>query len=401
MMHGIVMKITEQCVVVLCEDGKFRNLPHLPDKPKLGDRIPVVAEVESIPVRKHYASRWFRQAWWVAASILLLIGAVFWWNPFTGNASTLVAIDINPSMELYVKQDGRIEKVKPLNDDARKLLSKREYKGQNFYEAVDIILDDAKKQGYLNVDEGKNLIMLSTMNLSSTPFQLNKAKIGTSESGYELEWFEADQSLKDKAEEAELSLNKYIVYEKAKEQGIELEIEELRSHSIVSILNGAGVDPQRLFDGAEDEVIEPESQVNSSEEGSNNKIKDEEQADSESGKEKGTLKKETQKEKEKESQQQGQDTSQDRKQPSNNTVNRGTSSQKQDAGESTKEPAKNGTTDGSKKDSSFKNIDKSEPGKGENRSDEGKKAKNNVSGEDKPGKTNPDKNREESGHKAQ
>ncbi|MNP54711.1 hypothetical protein D3C76_1492880 [compost metagenome] len=82
-------------------------------------------------------------------------------------------------------------------------------------------------------------------------------------------------------------------------------------------------------------------------------------------------------------------------------MNRGTSSQKQDAGESTKEPAKNGTTDGSKKDSSFKNIDKSEPGKGENRSDEGKKAKNNVSGEDKPGKTNPDKNREESGHKAQ
>ncbi|SDF22277.1 hypothetical protein SAMN04488542_10794 [Fontibacillus panacisegetis] len=401
-MHGIVMKITEQCIVVLCEDGKFRNIPHLADMPKLGDRIPIVAtaDVDSIPVRKKYASRWFRQAWWLAASILLLIGAVFWWNPFTGNASTLVALDINPSMELYVKQDGRIEKIKPLNDDAKKLLSEREFIGQDIYEAVHIILGEAKKQGYLNADEGKNLIMLSTMDLSSTPFQLNKEKIDTAEEGYELEWFEADQSLKDKAEKAELSLNKYIVYEKAKEQGIELNIEELRAHSILSTLNGVGVEPQRLFTGAEDDIIEPKPQIDSSKE-KQIKVKDGEQAGSGSGKEKDTQKQTTQKEKEKENQQQGQTTSQDKKQPSNITKNRGDSSQKQEPKEPAKEPAKNGATDGTKKGSSLNNKDNSEPGKGENRPDEGKKAKNNVSGENKPGNTNPDKNREESGHKGQ
>lgn len=80
MMHGVVMKITEKCIVVLCEDGTFRNLPHLPDMPQLGDRIPVEA-ARSVPARKRHVGRWLRQAWWLAASIVLLIGAVFYGSP--------------------------------------------------------------------------------------------------------------------------------------------------------------------------------------------------------------------------------------------------------------------------------------------------------------------------------
>lgn len=250
MMHGVVMKITEQCIVVLCEDGTFRNLPHLPDMPQLGDRIPVKTAARSAPARKRHAGSWLRQAWWLAASVLLLVGAVFLWKPATGSASTLVAIDINPSMELYVKQDGRIDRVKPLNDDAKKLLSARKLKGQNFYEAVRVILDEARKQGYLNVDKGRKWIMLSTVELRSAPFLPDKQKVGGAEKGYEMEWFEADRELMDKAKAAELPLNKYIVYQQAKEKGIRLNIKDLRSHSIPDALTGAGIDPQRFFDGA-------------------------------------------------------------------------------------------------------------------------------------------------------
>lgn len=249
-MHGIVMKITEQCIVVLCEDGKFRNIPHLPDMPQLGDRIPVTAAVEALPGRKHHATRRFRQAWWVVASILLLVGSVFLWNAFTGGGpSTLVAIDINPSIELYVERSGRVERVKLLNDDARKLISERELKGQDFYKAVHVIFDEAEEQGYLDAGKGKKWILLSTVDLKSAPFQLDKQKIGTTGNGYELEWFKADRKLMEKAEEAELTLNKYIVYEKAKGKGIELNIEDLRSHSIAAALTGAGVDPQHFFSG--------------------------------------------------------------------------------------------------------------------------------------------------------
>lgn len=269
MMHGVVMKITEECIVVLCEDGTFRNLPHLPDMPQLGDRIPVEA-ARSVPARKRHAGRWLRQAWWLAASIVLLIGAVFLWKPSTGNASMMVAIDINPSMELYVRQDGRIDRVKPLNDDAKKLLSERELKGQNFYDAVHAIVDEAAKQGFLNAGEGKKWILLSTVELRSAPFVPDKQKVETSENGYDLEWFEADRELMKKAQKAKLSLNKYIVYEKAGEKGIRLNIDDLRSRSVDAALAGAGVDPQRFFDGAGShaETVPPSDPAKAAPEGS-------------------------------------------------------------------------------------------------------------------------------------
>lgn len=270
MMHGVVMKITEKCIVVLCEDGTFRNLPHMPDMPQLGDRIPVETPARSAPARKRHDGRWLRQAWWLAASIVLLIGAVFLWKPSTGNASTMVAIDINPSMELYVRQDGRIDRVKPLNDDAKKLLSERELKGQNFYDAVHAIVDEAAKQGFLNAGEGKRWILLSTVELRSAPFVPDKQKVETSENGYDLEWFEADRELMDKAQKAKLSLNKYIVYEKAGEKGIRLNIDDLRSRSVAAALAGAGVDPQRFFDGAGShaETVQPSAPANAAPEGS-------------------------------------------------------------------------------------------------------------------------------------
>ncbi|MNW55642.1 hypothetical protein D3C74_333210 [compost metagenome] len=207
-------------------------------------------------------------------------------------------------------------------------------------------------------------------------------------------------------------MNKYIVYEKAKEQGIELDIDDLRAHSIVTTLHGVGVDPQSLLTSAADNITEPKSQVDSSKEKQfEGKDGDEAGSGKQKEKQRDTQKQKTQKENE--SQQQGQNTSQDKELPSNNTENSGTSPQKQNNGtspqkqvskqpvkepvkEPAKEPVKNGAANGTKKDSSLNNKEKSES---DEDGYEGKKLKNSTLEDNKPMNTNPDKKHGESGHK--
>ncbi|MGG6311707.1 anti-sigma-I factor RsgI family protein [Paenibacillus macerans] len=249
-MYGTVMKITEKSIVVLCEDGTFRNLPRPSVLPGLGDKIPVTVTERPTGARKR-SFKAARIAWPAAASILLLLGIVILLNfmPRSTGPLTVVAIDINPSIELGVASTGKVEEVKLVNDDAKSFVTKRQLEGKTFDEAVGQIIIEAEKQGFLEAGTAKTWIWMTLVppeNNDNPAFAIDRSSIAIKDS-YKLELFTATPEQVKKAAEADLSINKYLVYEQAEAQGVQLDIAELRTHSIVSVLQAAGIAPNVLI----------------------------------------------------------------------------------------------------------------------------------------------------------
>ncbi|WP_442601706.1 anti-sigma-I factor RsgI family protein [Paenibacillus sp. KN14-4R] len=246
-MQGVVFKITDNRIVVLCDDGKFRNLPHSPVMPALGEKI----TLPELPLANEKQTKVWKinKRWMAVASFLLLVSLTLILNLTLLSTPTvaMVAIDINPSIELFVDSKGKVNKASLMNEDAKWMISEKELKGKEFYEAIQIIISKAKEQGYLDLETDKKFVLMSIVDTGKASFQVDPNKVTPEENDVQLELYYTDQQQQEKAKEAGLTLNKYIVYEQAKQMGVEIQLEELRTHSVVSSLNQAGVDPQLFF----------------------------------------------------------------------------------------------------------------------------------------------------------
>ncbi|MBM6996649.1 hypothetical protein IM700_013425 [Paenibacillus sp. DXFW5] len=245
------MKITKDNIVVLCEDGTFRNLPKPEVLPGLGEQISVTSSARNGNVNRRNI-RLTRTISSVVASVLLLIGVVFLfqWMRQTTEPLTRVAIDINPSIQLGVTSTGKVREVNLVNDEAKLLITPRQLKGKTFSEAVGQIITQAKRDGYLEDGTTKTWIWMTLIppeNSDAPAYSIDRSSLPISES-YNLELFTATPVQVEKAAEAHLSVNKYRVYEQAQMQGIKLDITELQTHSIVSVLQAVGITPASLFE---------------------------------------------------------------------------------------------------------------------------------------------------------
>lgn len=260
-MQGTIMKITEKCIVVLCQDGTFRNLPLPAELPKLGESI----NVDLVHRPQRLGRHRFKSSMWVAAaSILLIIGAVVLLNSFTGTKQplTLVAVDINPSVELWVDQEEKIKEVELINDDAKLLVSEQDLEGKPIYEALGLIIGKAEQGGYLDSRSNKKWVWITVVpprGMETSVLTIDRNKLPAFKKDYSLEVFTANQALVEQAKKANLTINKYVVYRQAHDQGIDMDMAKLRTHSIVSVLASVGVEPETLFKDEVNPSVEQQS----------------------------------------------------------------------------------------------------------------------------------------------
>lgn len=100
---GTVMKVTEQYIVVLCMEGTFKNLPRSAHElPMIGDEM----HFSVAKGRNPFHVMWKKYAL-MASCILMLIVALSVIKSYTSNVQPayILAIDINPSIELYTDED--------------------------------------------------------------------------------------------------------------------------------------------------------------------------------------------------------------------------------------------------------------------------------------------------------
>ncbi|MFC4769456.1 anti-sigma factor domain-containing protein [Effusibacillus consociatus] len=241
---GLVMKITDRYMVVMCDDGIFRNLP-------LPEQIPSVGERIGVPLRKkkQISLSWLSA---VAAIFLIFLGSIIWFQ-LQPKYSHVVAIDINPSLELYLNSEGRVMQARSLNQDAETLLKNLSVDSLILNDAIQLVLRKSVDLGYIK-KEKENLIMVTVAKLKGKseiiPKTIESLVTKTLQSE-NIDGFvrveQADKSLYKESKQKGLSLNKLTLEKQAEQRGIPMDFEKAASDSIQQVLQKAGVSKEEFF----------------------------------------------------------------------------------------------------------------------------------------------------------
>ncbi len=111
------------------------------------------------------ATKTYRRASWqrwvaiAAVFALFLGGGLFMFTLFGGQASAVIALDVNPSLEIEVDDDGEVVRVNALNEDASAVLDGMKLKGVDVDVAVNAIIGSMLQKGYISAD--KNSVLIS------------------------------------------------------------------------------------------------------------------------------------------------------------------------------------------------------------------------------------------------
>lgn len=167
---------------------------------------------------------------------------------FSTNEFAYVDIDINPSVEIAIDKNENVLKAKALNSDGQVLLDTVKLKNIELSDAVTLLLDKSKEIGFISTNNNK--VILSTSINSDTVSDSDVEKINTmvsnlkeiaDKSGVDSEIIKLSSEDRKEALEIGLSMGKYYIYNKAKYEGINLDVEDVKNASVESLLSKVAV----------------------------------------------------------------------------------------------------------------------------------------------------------------
>lgn len=270
--EGLVIEINEQHMVVMCDDGMFRNLPLPEQLPRIGERVIVDLTARLAGQRRpSFISRtgqWTKMISAAAVLLLVLISALFWQTMGQNQAFGMANVDINPSVNLYFDEKGMIIKVETLNGDGEKVTESLDLLDKPIVQAIPLIWESALNQGYLH-NNRENAMMVSVVPLNDEQ-ERNKAveayvaqikqelRTGWEQQGITgyIEVLAVELTVKEAAEKTKVSVNKYILQQEAIGMGMVIHDDELDS-SIYEIVNKGNL--RQFFEkiNAEDKKDKP------------------------------------------------------------------------------------------------------------------------------------------------
>ncbi len=116
--------------------------------------------------RKSMTQRITQSNAWIQFAAMVAVFAVIFATVFflrivdTGN--TVVAVDVNPSMEIELDRDDKVVEVRVMNDDAEAVIAALDLKGKKLDEAINAIIGVLVDQGFLSVDQNSILFSINT-----------------------------------------------------------------------------------------------------------------------------------------------------------------------------------------------------------------------------------------------
>lgn len=165
----------------------------------------------------------------------------------------VVAIDINPSLELQVDRQGKVLRSAALNSDAQRVLDAQPVGGLTLDEAVNRVIDQAAAFGYLGPGRD-NVVVAAVVSLASgqgpDPAAVQR-DIAARLQDKGLSGFVAvsrtTATLRNDAQRDHLSVNREAVKRELTGKGVPFSEDALRSQSLAHFLRGAGLDPGELY----------------------------------------------------------------------------------------------------------------------------------------------------------
>ncbi len=111
----------------------------------------------------------------MAASLLIIFICSIFIKTYNTPVSS-VTIKINPSIKLQANRWNKVINVTPLNEDGTNLLKNLNLKNKGLEKGIDLILEEAKKENYINNDY-KNSSKAISINFTGDTSSLNLSNI--------------------------------------------------------------------------------------------------------------------------------------------------------------------------------------------------------------------------------
>ncbi len=150
-------------------DKANRAMQHLDDElivsamsdDELGLTPKTTFERKSLLMKKTMWKKWVALA---AAFVIIFSAAIFAIQLGGGGDSAIIALDVNPSIELEVNDKEKVVEVRALNDDAKKVIGEMDLYNFGLEESINAIIGSMLKHGYLSTDQNSILISINSEN---------------------------------------------------------------------------------------------------------------------------------------------------------------------------------------------------------------------------------------------
>ncbi len=170
--------------------------------------------------------------------LVLLVPAHFYLLP--AQAVAYVALDINPSIELGIDKNMIITETRGLDTAGKKLVAEVNVQGVELSEAISKLVARAISEGYISTEQDNVVLSTVTVTDQKQAAEIDKAKIKQMISRpiennrlpVRVVIEEIDSASREEAQKAGLSTGKYLLYKKAREEGLEVTIDEVRQSAI-------------------------------------------------------------------------------------------------------------------------------------------------------------------------
>ncbi|WP_010650179.1 anti-sigma factor domain-containing protein [Oceanobacillus massiliensis] len=225
MKKGIVMEQHRNYSIIMTKNGSFEKAIVTDEKAIVGSevsyqplkakKVAILFSGKKIPIPVKIAS--------MACIILLLALPIYF---FSGKNETYayVTVDINPSIEMDVNKDFKVQMIHPLNEDAKKIVKNlTDYKNEKIESVIDMILNQSEQTGMINED--KNMIV----GISYTDQQESEDVYVSSYldsyfsniSGWKIATVVIPENVREKAKDKETSMNEVMASEIMEDETVE------------------------------------------------------------------------------------------------------------------------------------------------------------------------------------
>lgn len=250
MNKGVVLEKHKRFMIVMTNEGEFI-------KAKLREDVDIGEEIPFSPIQVPKWSTIYQSKKYVsvmAAAILLLVFLPIYQFISPDKAYGLVTVDINPSLEFTVNSNYDVIDAEGYNEDGRTIINglKDQVIGQPLNVAVSLLITKGNELGYLSNEN--DIYISSSLTLTEESWGESYERwMEAIQQNYEVNFItiNLDNEIFEAAKELSISPTKFVFLRDAQEEGIEIDVEQMKNRSIEDIEADRG---KKL-----DKLISPES----------------------------------------------------------------------------------------------------------------------------------------------
>ncbi|HZX47321.1 MAG TPA: anti-sigma factor domain-containing protein [Clostridia bacterium] len=242
------MSISGRKAVILTKDSDFVKVVLPKGEYGIGQEVDTAGIKYSL-INRRLVSRSRRLT---AAAAVLIIAVIL---PMIATAIFMntavyayVTLDVNPSTEFSINGREKIIKAKPLNEEGSLVLEGADLRGREIEYGIEYFVAKSCELGYATPGKEGAVIATTVMEkeqnneLEQKISETLEKTIEQNKLTVEMGVLAATKEIKEEAEKAGVSAGKYLIALQAREEHLEVDMEDVKKSSISSAVNKAGGD---------------------------------------------------------------------------------------------------------------------------------------------------------------